>query len=408
MTTGSWVNDRRVNYQVGYRNHFHQFVPTGNVLVGLYESKSWSGTDRPKVAPVYESYDWFHPYERRWIRRRRRVSAVTRRDEEDHPYSCLIVFQRSSGFQRDVYLNGTLAGYAREAVTDTTYGVTPSSEWNANDDLALIGKLREAVAGSDFNAGVSLGEAGQTLDLIFGAATRIRTALGRVRRGDVHGAARALGQVRFRGRVSGNVASNWLELQYGWLPLLKDVQGAAEFLGKHLNFPYEQSYKVRKRQVRNVNLQPPGYTRSNVVLQGSTKGQIIARVTEVNIPQLIGLTDPASVAWELVPYSFVADWFIPIGAYLSARGLAQSLTATYVTTKTTRLRAEWRYVATTDAQGYLHTFTPDAFVSERRTQVNRTVSSTLQVPQPQVKPLGEVASWKRAANAIALLVGRRW
>jgi hypothetical protein len=29
----------------------------------------------------------------------------------------------------------------------------------------------------------------------------------------------------------------------------------------------------------------------------------------------LGLTNPLNVAWELVPFSFVVDWFIPIGSF---------------------------------------------------------------------------------------------
>lgn len=32
--------------------------------------------------------------------------------------------------------------------------------------------------------------------------------------------------------------------------------------------------------------------------------------------QQLGLTNPALVAWELVPFSFVFDWFISVGQYL--------------------------------------------------------------------------------------------
>jgi hypothetical protein len=33
----------------------------------------------------------------------------------------------------------------------------------------------------------------------------------------------------------------------------------------------------------------------------------------------LGLTNPALVAWELVPYSFVVDWFLPVGDWLQAQ-----------------------------------------------------------------------------------------
>ena len=34
--------------------------------------------------------------------------------------------------------------------------------------------------------------------------------------------------------------------------------------------------------------------------------------------QKLGVANPASLAWELLPYSFVVDWFLPIGQYLNS------------------------------------------------------------------------------------------
>jgi hypothetical protein len=31
-----------------------------------------------------------------------------------------------------------------------------------------------------------------------------------------------------------------------------------------------------------------------------------------------GFTNPVSLAWELLPFSFVVDWFLPIGPYLES------------------------------------------------------------------------------------------
>jgi hypothetical protein len=42
------------------------------------------------------------------------------------------------------------------------------------------------------------------------------------------------------------------------------------------------------------------------------------RPNAADLPARLGLLNPAEVIWELVPFSFVADWFLPIGDYLSA------------------------------------------------------------------------------------------
>lgn len=39
-----------------------------------------------------------------------------------------------------------------------------------------------------------------------------------------------------------------------------------------------------------------------------------------------GLINPLSIAWEVVPFSFVLDWFIPIGATLQAITASVGLT----------------------------------------------------------------------------------
>jgi hypothetical protein len=39
-----------------------------------------------------------------------------------------------------------------------------------------------------------------------------------------------------------------------------------------------------------------------------------------------GLLNPVEIAWELVPYSFIVDWFVPIGNCLSALSASAGLT----------------------------------------------------------------------------------
>jgi hypothetical protein len=40
----------------------------------------------------------------------------------------------------------------------------------------------------------------------------------------------------------------------------------------------------------------------------------------------LGVTNPAELAWELIPFSFVFDWVLPIGSYLGALDATLGLT----------------------------------------------------------------------------------
>lgn len=42
--------------------------------------------------------------------------------------------------------------------------------------------------------------------------------------------------------------------------------------------------------------------------------------------QSLGLLDPLTLAWELIPFSFVVDWFLPVGTYLSQLTALNGLT----------------------------------------------------------------------------------
>jgi hypothetical protein len=270
--------------------------------------------------------------------------------------------------------------------------------WTSNDDLALLGKLREKVMGSTFNAAVFLAEGHQALELITSAATAIYKAHLHASRGDFKKATAAIsGYEKKQGRsaMPRAVGRKWLANQYGVQPLLNDVQDAAKTLAHFLSFPLQQTYTVSRKRSGAVLTGNP--IRFHTTGTGFHAKKIKAIIREVNVPQLLGLTDVASVAWEKLPYSFVADWFIPIGSYLSARGLAQSVTGTFVTSDT----VSWKTGGYTVTGFYAY----GGFENYRKRSVilNRSVSTSLSVPKPTVKPLAKAVTWTHAANAVALV-----
>jgi len=282
-------------------------------------------------------------------------------------------------------------------------GSSFTSNWSANDDLALLGKLRERVAGSSFNAAVSLAEGHQSLRLIADSAVKLAKSLKYVQQGRYDKAWSAVAGSSMNTRKR-NSATTLLEVQYGWRPLLNDVYEAAQFLAHLHSVPLQHVITV----TRKVN----GVVKSGSPTEVGLKGygfesvRIKAILKEVDVIALSGMMDPMSIAWEKMPYSFVADWFIPIGSYLSARGLSQALTGTFVTSRYTKWKVHSAYKIPVTGI-YAGKNLMRGFGYRREVAIlTRTISTTLSVPRPEVKPLAKALSWQHCTNAVALLVNR--
>lgn len=391
---------------------------TGN-FANHYRVRTWVGGDRIPSVPeyTYERIDYVKTAYRtrkgkRYViqyhtsRMKKFRKPYPRRYYKDRPNEYTSNFtERNDGYV-EYYHNNT---WNLISTPDAGLGgiADVTSNWTSNDDIILLGRLRKKVASTDFNAGVFLGESAQALGMISNAATRIAKAYLFSRKGNFVAAARALTDVRtaknLKNEAKHPVANNWLELQYGWLPLLKDAEEGAIFLANRLGVPLSWNFRVRYKRPLDFSTSAPALNSWSLVNRSEEAAQIVAELKEQDSVQLSGLTDPLSVAWELLPYSFVADWFIPIGNYLSARGLSQALAGEFVTTRTKRIECKGLNITHP-----LYTFRGDTSdVYAKYITVDRKISKSLSVPFPSVKGLGSVPSWRRAANAVALLLQKR-
>lgn len=424
--------------------------------VGVSYSKTWSGTDRPKLPKTYRTvvetrpgYWCFGPKgQKYWVppkarKFKKRVWVVrdNRRDEE-HAYSMLL--KRTSHFFIN-RRNGAAVPWkvaCNHSSQGTSYEVTSfnGDPWTSNDEIALIGKLREKIAGSEWNLGVALAEAPQALRMIAQTAQRIDRAyrsvgkaLKSVRYGNLKAFEKHMSEARWmlalgakgpksklspsgrplkptakekltEARLRG--ANNWLELQYGWLPLVNDVYDGADFLAHQLNEPLAKEYKARRSRA----FWPTGITTTGATAwkgpetrDGRSAMQIKAILREKDAIALSGLLDPLSIVWEKLPYSFVIDWFIPIGNWLQARGLAQSVSGTFVTSRFQKVICRGVHQLNPDGTAYPK-YTGGRENFSIRIALTRTISTTLSVPKPAIKPLMSVPSWRKAANAVSLLI----
>jgi hypothetical protein len=318
---------------------------------------------------------------------------------EQHPYSMTLTLDTDYVFNKcSPFGCVTCTGYQDAANPNWSW------VWGTPQENMLLSRLRTAVAGSTFNAGVFLGEGREALSMIADSAHRLALSLRAFRQGNLRKAVDLLtrGTPRSGIPLPKRVSGNWLALQYGWLPLLMDAHDGAEFLAHHLNVPLQHEVTVQVRSIGSASPQnsiayPSGYSFNRVV----TSTRLKAILKEKDVYKLSGLTNPLSIAWELVPYSFVIDWFYPIGAYLENRGLASALAGTFV-----RSQRNWGKVIGPKL-GY-HFYAGPGFPDTSKMvfesyALSRQILTNLPIPLPEVVPLKDALSWRRAANAVALL-----
>lgn len=194
--------------------------------------------------------------------------------------------------------------------------------------------------------GVMYAERAQTGKLLVDSVTNFTEAFRAARRGNVSAALDALSgnsaaaeaiskrsssaikKVRGVRQSSSDV---WLQLQYGWKPLLSDVYNSVEAVARQSNRPARfrvsssKSYRWNNPEMESYQGLPvlrseTGiYTRKYVYVF-SYSNEVIHSLSE------LGLTNPALIAWELLPYSFVADWFVGVGNYLDTLDATLGLT----------------------------------------------------------------------------------
>lgn len=194
-------------------------------------------------------------------------------------------------------------------------------------------RLRSKVSGLTVNLAQALGERKQTARLLASSAERVLKIGVALRKWDLGAARRLLGQSEIRvftdhfGRKvrqmrkppngQFEIANAWLEYKYGWKPLMQDIYGSIELLNKKIVSDGLSIYASGKGFSSTTS--SPGNWPSWTSQKATTAKMRFAVKCEDELIALAGnsgISNPALLAWELIPFSFVVDWFIPVGNYL--------------------------------------------------------------------------------------------
>jgi len=304
-----------------------------------------------------------------------------------------------------------------------------------------INDLLQKLSEGKTNTLVTAAEINKTVDMVAKTATKLYKAISALRKGRLGDFTDALGITtsrRFRYRYESRVADvrsryfssreyesrmrdvaakTMLEVSYGWKPLLKDIHDHAKALAE---LSVERQNVLRHAKGRGetsrkekIETSPKAPYKHTIFHDMERKCEIGVWYTiqngQLNPFTQLGIDNPMLVAWEVIPFSFIADWFVPVGNYI------QSLTATnglvfhsgYVSRRDIT-KGIWTSIASApDEHSFGHTYYSGGGVSTvNDIKISRNYLSSFPSPSPPrfKDPRDTVdGGITRALNAISLL-----
>jgi len=198
-------------------------------------------------------------------------------------------------------------------------------------DLATI-QARSGVVKAESLALVTLAELRKTTQMLQKGAVSMVKAIQAIKSGKPKAAILEILNVpdlkRKRDHWSAPIRGGlkrWLEVRYGWMPLIYDIQGTLKALNAvhkprytSRGFANDSTFSVSEDVFNSNDDLYLNYTRTQG-LDKRVRAFIIYEVEKQGLlPQQLGLLQLPQVAWELVKFSFVVDWFVDIGSWLDA------------------------------------------------------------------------------------------
>jgi len=249
----------------------------------------------------------------------------------------------------------------------------------------------------------------KTVDMVTDRINKLARAAAAARRGNLTAAAMQLGYSAGSGaspkergkRRRQQFASDWLELQYGWRPLLSDIYAICT-ARQPIGFDaYGSSVRSETIDEASSISLPFRIKRKHEV---TYRCSVFARCTVTNSALRsaaeFGLIQPDLLAWELIPYSFIIDWFYPVSTYLqqmrALSGLSVSNGCTTHAIENTSLINYNPY----GINGTTRLFASSGVSTRSSYRKARTLSIPSGVPSPRLK---NPVSLIHFANALALL-----
>lgn len=192
----------------------------------------------------------------------------------------------------------------------------------------IANKIREEIMSSKSQLGVDLVELRKTRVMLVNAAISLLHGWRDLRSGYLPFAelVKALRKEGFKSVVG----QKWLEFIYGWSPTVSGAFDTAEVLMQHLQQGSTVLGKVKARTDKR-KLITTVFSRTDHWCEVRAKGQYQYTISDPKLLRLsqLGFVNPLAIAWELLPWSFVLDWFVDVGGYINRMDYALGIKDVY-------------------------------------------------------------------------------
>lgn len=225
------------------------------------------------------------------------------------------------------WVKTTLTGHPTLPAQMSKLGMNAAYEPNVPGHIVsrAISSALSNISDTNVDLGQTAGEIAQSADLMISKLAQIARAVNAAKRGNWAQAGYHLGVTNKRGKFKlpsrQGAAKSWLELQFGWMPILNDLFNYAEAIEKAYS---SDNMVVKTEAVAVEDGIPKGWITYKVggqIVVGCQVGMTYV-VNNRNYLALdrLGLSNPVSLAWETLPLSFTIDWLLSVGSFLSALG----------------------------------------------------------------------------------------
>lgn len=272
-------------------------------------------------------------------------------------------------------------------------------EWDSNLENQLLNKLATNIRKHQFHAGVAIGEGRQAVQMVLGTITGIKKGFLRTLDYTLN---KRPSQGRRRRLTDKDISSAYLQTVFGWLPLIQDcfeAMKAFEALSSVRSTRYNAKVMIGRSCESSAH--PNAFSGTAV-----RRRKILYEMWEdISAVRSLGLDNPSSVLWELTPWSFLFDYFLPFGTYLDNLAIIPKLKGRFLLTEKVQMNAVALRPppifssggAMTDLYGV-----PNEKASYAFTFTRTPTGYAPSVPLPSFRKLPEALNGRRIFNVIAL------